>query len=142
LRLPPLSALLLLGAGCASTASPHGLVRVDLPGPVTGPGSPQEHELAQAVRDAAGAEGLVCQPGSGAALLRCSAGAVGSQSRGITVGLVRSGSGYEVPIDQPIRLPGTTSPVCTIQARVRDRIVAALQAPVAVVDSRSECRGK
>jgi hypothetical protein len=138
LRPPPFFALLLLGAGCAST--PHGLVRVDLPGPVTGPGSPQEQQLAQAVRDAAGAEGLVCQPGAGAALLRCSAGAVGSQSRGITVGLVRSGSGYEVPIDQPIRLPGTTSPVCPIQARVRDRIVTALQAPVAVVDSRSECK--
>ncbi len=140
----PLSSavLLLLAAGCASTPTPHGLVRVDLPGPASGPGSPQERELAQAVRDAAFAEGLVCQPGSGASLLRCSAGAVGTQSRGITVGLYRSGTGYEVPIDQPVRLPGTSSPVCAVQERVRQRIEAALQAPVAVVDARSECKGK
>lgn len=139
MRALAIAALLPLAAGCAST-SPHGLVRVELPGPVTGPGSPQELQLAQAVRDAAGAEGLVCQPGMGASLLRCTAAAVGNQSRGITLALARSGTGYEVSIDQPVRLPGTSSPVCSVQARVRDRIDGELQAPVTRVDGRSECR--
>jgi hypothetical protein len=141
MRALDLTALLLLAAGCAST-SPHALVRVELPGPVTGPGSPQELQLTQAVRDGAGAEGLVCQPGTGASLLRCTAAAFGNQSRGLTVGLVRSGSGYEVAIGQPLRLPGTASPVCSVQARMRDRIDGELQAPVSRVDARSECGGK
>jgi hypothetical protein len=129
----------LLLASCASGA-PHGLVRVDLPGPETGPGSPQERQLAEAVRDAAGAEGLVCQPGMGASLLRCSAAAVGNQSRGITMGLLRSGTGYEVSIDQPFHIPGTSSPVCSLQRRVSERIDAELQAPLARVDTRSDCK--
>ncbi len=139
MRALPGIAALLVAAGCASS-SPQGLVRVDLPGPETGPGSPQERQLTQAIQDAADAEGLVCQPGAGAALLRCSAGAVGNRSRGVTVGLARSGTGYEVSIDQPVRLPGTRSPVCSVQARVRDRIDAELQAPVARIDTRSGCK--
>lgn len=140
--LPSIAALLLAGASCASTSSPHGLLRVDLPGPVTGPGSPQELQLAQAVRDAAGAEGLVCQPGGGAALLRCTAAAVGNQSHAITIGLVQAGTGYQISIGQGFHLPGSGSPVCTVQRRVLDRIEGELQAPVVRVDNRSDCKGK
>jgi hypothetical protein len=128
-------------AACAST-SPRGLVRVDLPGPQTGPGSSQEIQLTEAVRYAANAEGLACQPGMGAGLLRCTAAAVGNQTSGVTIGLARSGTGYEVSIDQPVRLPGTSSPVCRVQGRVSDTINGALQAPVARVDNRSDCRAE
>ena len=141
MRRPTILAALLATAACAST-SPHGLVRVDLPGPLTGPGSPQERQLLQAVEDAAYAEGLVCQPGPGVAMLHCSAGTVGNRSRGITLDLLRSGTGYEVSVDQPVRLPGTTSPVCSIQARLLDRIEGELQAPVARIDARSDCTAK
>ena len=139
--LPALLVPVLAAAGCAS-ASPHGLVRVDLPGPEVGPGSPQELQLAQAVRNAASAEGLSCQPGMEAPLLRCTAAAVGNLSRGITIGLARSGTGYEVSIDQSFRLPGQSSPVCDLQRRVLDRIDGELQVPVARVDTRSDCKKK
>src|SRR5512141_2297020 len=98
--LPTLCAVLLAAAGCASTPTPHGLVRVDLPGPEVGPGSPQERALAEAIGDVAFGEGLACQPGAGSTLLRCAAAAVGSRSRGVTLALTRSGTGYEVSIDQ------------------------------------------
>jgi hypothetical protein len=139
MRRPASAALLLLAAGCASS-SPRGLVRVDLPGPVSGPGSPEELQLAQAVRDAAAAEGLACQPGMGASLLRCTAATVGTQSRGVTVTLFRAGTGYEVSISQSVRLPGTSSTVCKIQGRISDRIDGALQEPLARVDARSDCK--
>jgi hypothetical protein len=134
-----MAVLLLAAAGCASGA-PRGHVRVDLPGPDKGAGSPQELQLTDAVRGAADAEGLVCQPGTGAALLRCTAAAVGNQSSGVTIGLARSGTGYEVSIDQPFHLPGSSSPVCRVQRRVSDQIDSALQAPLARVDTRSDCK--
>lgn len=141
MRTPPaIAALLLAAAGCASPSTPHGLVRVDLPGPVMGPGSPQELQLAQAVRDAASAEGLACQPGMGVALLRCTAAAVGNQSHALTIGLARAGTGYQVSIEQTFRLPGSSSPVCSVQRRVSDRIDGELEAPVARVDTRSDCK--
>ncbi len=136
------AALLLAAASCASTSSPHGLLRVELPGPASGPGSPQEQQLAQAVRDAAGSEGLACQPGAGAALLRCTAAAVGNQSHAIVIGLARAGTGYQVTVDQGFHLPGTSSPVCTVQRRVSDRIEGELEGPVVRVDNRSDCKGK
>lgn len=141
MRLVVPALLLAALAGCATT-TPHGLLRVDLPGPGTGPESPQERQLAGAVRDAAGLEGLVCQPGGGAAVLRCSAGALGNRAHAITLGLARSGTGYEVSIDQALSLPGRGSPVCDVQRRVAERIDAELQVPVARVDSRSDCKGK
>ncbi len=135
-------ALLLVAAGCASTSSPHGMLRVELPGPVAGAGSPQELQLAQAVRDAAGAEGLVCQPGPGAGLLRCTAVAVGNQSHSIVIGLARAGTGYQVTIDQGLHLPGTGSPVCTVQRRVSDRLEGELETATVRVDNRSDCKGR
>ncbi len=133
------TAVLLLAAGCAS-AQPHGLVRVDLAGPQSGPGSPQELQLTDAVRHVAYAGGLVCQEGMGATLLRCSAGAVGNQSHGITIGLVRSGTGYEVSVDQTMLLPGGTSQVCSVQRRVMEQVDMELAAPVTRVDTRSDCK--
>jgi len=138
---PAIAALVLAAASCASAPTPHGLLRVDLPGPATGPGSPQELQLAQAVRDAAGAEGLVCQPGGEAALLRCTAAAVGNQSHAIVIGLARSGTGYQISIDQGFHLPGRSSPVCIVQRRVSERIALELQAPVRV-DTRSDCKAQ
>jgi hypothetical protein len=127
---------------CAS-GSPHGLVRVDLPDPrAAGPGSPDEQQLAAAIRDAAGAEGLACQPGVGASLLRCSAAAVGSRGHAITIGLERSGTGYEVAIAQAFHLPGRASPVCEVQRRVADRIDSEVGFPVSHVDRRSDCTQK
>ncbi len=141
MRLACLAMPLLVVAGCASSA-PRGLVRVDLPGPGTGPGSAQEEQLADAVRDAAGAEGLICQPGGGSALLRCTAVAIGNQTRAITVGLARSGTGYEVSIVQAFQIPGRSSAVCDVQRRMQERIDARLQMAVARVDTRSDCKGK
>jgi len=138
----PLAAtgVLLLAAGCASAQ--HGLVRVDLAGPQSGPGSPQERRLTEAVQHVAYGGGLVCLEGMGAALLRCSAGAVGNQSHGITIGLVRSGTGYEVSVDQTTLLPGGSSQVCSTQRRVMEQIDMELAAPVTRVDTRSDCKGK
>ncbi len=143
MRTPPaIAALLLAAASCASTSTPHGLVRVDLPGPVIGPGSPQERQLTDAVRSAAGAEGLACQPGMGAALLRCTAAALGNQGHAITIGLARAGTGYQVSIEQTFLLPGSSSPVCSVQHRVSDRIDGELEAPVVRVDTRSDCKDR
>jgi hypothetical protein len=118
-------------------------VRVDLPDPsAAGPGSPGEQQVAAAVRDAALAEGLACRPGMGASLLYCSAAAVGNQGHGVTVGLERSGTGYEVPIAQAFHLPGRPSPVCEVQRRVADRIDSELGFPVSHVDARSDCKSR
>jgi len=134
-------ALAAAAALACATGAPRGLVRVDLPDPAAaGPGSPDELQLSSAVRDAAGAEGLACRPGLGASLLRCSAAAVGNQGHAVTIGLERSGTGYEVAIDQALRLPGRASPVCEVQRRVADRIDSALGFPVAHVDARSDCK--
>ena len=139
--LPPLALAAAAALACASGA-PRGLVRVDLPDPAAGPGSPAEEQLAAAVRDAAGAEGLACQPGLGASLMRCSAAALGNQSHAVTIGLERSGTGYEVAIAQAFHLPGRASPVCAVQRRVADRIDSALGFPVSHVDRRSDCQQK
>jgi hypothetical protein len=137
-----LAVLAVAALACAS-GSPHGLVRVDLPDPRTaGPGSADEQQLAAAVRDAAYAEGLTCQPGTGASLLRCSAAAVGNRGHAITIRLERSGTGYEVPIAQAFHLPGRASPVCDVQRRVADRIDSELGFPVSHVDRRSDCPQK
>ncbi len=136
------AALLLAAAGCASAPSPHGMLRVDLPGPVTGPGSPQEQQLADVVRDAAAEEGLVCQPGAGGAeLLRCTAATLGNRSHSIIIGLTRAGTGYQVTIDQGFHL-GSGSPVCTVQRRVAGKIEGELQGPTVRVDNRSDCKEK
>jgi len=125
-------------AGCATSTSPRGLLRVDLPEP--GPGSPAELQLVRAVRDAADAEGLSCQPETGTALLRCSAATLGNRGRAITIGLERSGTGYEVSIDQAFNLSGGPSPVCEVQRRVGDRIDVELEVPLTRVDGRSDCK--
>ena len=139
---PPLALAAAAALACAS-GTPHGLVRVDLPDPAAaGPGSPAEQQLAAAVRDAAGAEGLACEPGAGASLMRCSAAALGNQGHAVTIGLERSGTGYEVAIAQALHLPGRPSPVCAVQRRVADRIDSALGFPVAHVDRRSDCQGR
>jgi len=143
-RLPSLFPLGLAAAAALSCASgaPRGLVRVDLVDPAAaGPGSPAEQQLAAAVRDAADAEGLACQPGVGALLMRCSAAALGNQSHAVTIGLERSGTGYEVAIAQAFHLPGRASPVCAVQRRVADRIDSELGFPVSHVDRRSDCQG-
>lgn len=144
LRLPAVVGLaplaLALLAGCASGA-PRGLLRVDLPGDGAGLGAAEEQQLLRAVRDAAGAEGLICQPGLGASLLRCSAGAVG-QGHAITVDLDRAGSGYALTIQQALKLPGRRSPVCDVQRRLADRIDGELALSAARVDRRSDCQGR
>ena len=131
----PLALLLL---ACAST-TPHGLLRVELPGPGAGPASPAEVQLASALRDGAGAEGLVCQPGAGSSLLRCTPLALG-EGHALTVDLDRSGTGYAVKIDQAFSLPGRESPVCDVQRRLADRIDSELALPVTRVDNRSDCK--
>lgn len=136
-----LAALLpLLAAACATTPAARGLLRIDLAGPDAGPASPLEVRLVEAVRDGAAAEGLACRPGPAAALLRCSAATVGNQAHGLTVELERSGSGYAVRVDQPVRLVGMSSPVCAAQARLASRIAAELSPPVVRVDARSGCK--
>jgi hypothetical protein len=114
---------------------------VDLPGDGVGLGAAEEQQLLRAVRDAAGAEGLVCQPGVGGSLLRCSAGAVG-QGHAITVDLDRAGTGYAVTIQQALSLPGRRSPVCDVQRRLADRIDGELALSAARVDRRSDCPGR
>jgi|APIni6443716594_1056825.scaffolds.fasta_scaffold509984_2 hypothetical protein len=136
--LAPLALALL--AACASSA-PRGLLRVDLSGAGAGPGAADEQQLLRAVRDAAGAEGLVCQPGPGGSLLRCSPGAVGP-GHAITVDLDRAGTGYAVTIRQALALPGRRSPVCDVQRRLADRIDGELALSAARVDRRSDCHGK
>ena len=136
--LAPLAVLLALTAGCATASAPRGLLRVDLPDP--GPGSPGELQLVRAVRDAADAEGLLCQPQSGAALLRCTAATVGNSSRAVTIGLERSGTGYEVSIEKAFNLFSGPASVCEVQRYVSDRIDAELQFPIARVDVRSDCK--
>jgi hypothetical protein len=139
MRSPTAAALLLAAlAGCAS-GSPQGLLRVDLPGPGSGPGSPDERGLSVAVRDAATAEGLACQPGTSADLLRCAPAAVGNEGRGLVVVLERAGTGYSLSIHQSLNLFGGPSPVCEVQRRMADRIDGALLAPVTRVDGRSDC---
>jgi len=136
--LAPLAVLLAVTAGCATSNAPRGLLRVDLPDP--GPGSPGELQLVRAVRDAADAEGLLCQPQSGAALLRCTAATVGNSSRAITIGLERSGTGYEVSIDHAFNLFSGPTSVCEVQRRVSDRIDTELEFPISRVDVRSDCK--
>jgi hypothetical protein len=114
---------------------------VELPGPGEGPASAEEQQLARAVRDASAAEGLICQPGVGSSLLRCSAGAFG-QGHAITVDLDRAGTGYAVAIDQALSLPGRSSAVCDVQRRLADRIDGELAIPVTRVDRRSDCQAK
>jgi hypothetical protein len=142
LRLPAVVRLapLALSLACASSA-PRGLLRVDLPGDGAGLGAAEEQQLLRAVRDAAGAEGLVCQPGGGGSLLRCSAAAVG-QGHAITVDVDRAGSGYAVAIHQALSLPGRRSPVCDVQRRLADRIDGELALSAARVDRRSDCPGR
>jgi len=124
---------------CAS-AAPHGLLRVELSGADAGPSSPQELRLLEGVTAAAGAEGLACLPGTGADLLRCSPAAVGSAGRALIVALRRAGSGYAVSVDQNVRLPGMSSPVCAAQARLHARLAAELGAHAVRVDAGSGCK--
>lgn len=132
----PLSAALACAAG-----TPHGLLRVELGGPDAA-ASPAEAQLVDAVRGAASAEALACRPGTGADLLRCTPAAVGNQGHALTVTLRRAGSGYAVAVEQPVRLPGMSSPVCEAQARISGRIAAELGAPAVRVDARSDCKPK
>jgi hypothetical protein len=136
---PAIAPALALLLACASN-SPHGLLRVELPGPGEGPLSPEEQQLARVVRDASAAEGLVCQPGGGSSLLRCSAGALG-QGHAITVVLDRAGTGYSISIDQALSLTGRSSAVCDVQRRLADRIDGELGLPVTRIDRRSDCQG-
>lgn len=139
MRAPPLAALLAVAAVGCSAPRPHGLIRVDLAGPEAGPGSADELHLSRVVNGSAEGLGLACQPGGGALLLHCSAAAVGNQGRTVTITLTRSGTGYEVGIDQAFLLPGRESPVCGIQRHLADTIDAELARPAARVDRRSGC---
>ncbi len=134
----PAALLALTAAACAHAA--HGMLRVDLERSDAVLGSPLEAQLVETVNGAAAAEGLACRPGTGADLLRCTAASVGSGSHGLVVSLRRSGTGHAVTIDQQLRLPGMSSPVCEVQARIAGRIAAALGPPVVKVDARSGCK--
>ena len=136
----PLLALLLACAACAS-GSARGLLRIELPPMESGFGTAAERDLASAVEGAAAAEGLTCQPGAGAELLHCAPASLGSQSRGVVVDLMRSGTGYEVSIEQVLRI-GRGSPVCAMQKRIADRIPLAMGPAVVHVDTRSDCPGE
>lgn len=135
-------AALALGAllGCASGA-PKGRLRVDLTGPDTGPGAAQEHALAEAVRAAAAAEGLACQPGAGGLLLRCSPATFGTQGRAVVLELERAGSGYSVRVEQGVRLRRSEA-ACEVQRRVAERLGAAVGPQAVRVDARSDCKAK
>lgn len=124
---------------CAS-AAPHGLLRVELSGADAGPSSSQELQLVEAVRGAAGGEGLACRPGVGGELLRCSPAAVGNAGHALVVVLRRAGTGYAVSVDQHVRLPGMSSPVCEAQARIQGRLAAELGPPAVRVDAGSGCK--
>lgn len=132
--------LLPLAALACAGGAPHGLLRVELGAPDAGPGSAPEAQLLESVRSAAAGEGLACSPGTGADLLRCSAAAVGNQAHGLTLALRRSGSGYALAVAQPIHLPGTSTPVCGAQARLRERLAADLGPGAVRVDGRSDCK--
>lgn len=136
LLLPTIAAMAL---ACAHGAA-HGMLRVELAGPDAGPSSPLEARLVEVVDAAASAEGLACRPGTGADLLRCSAASVGSRSHALVLTLRRSGTGHAVTVDQQLRLPGMSSPVCEVQARVASRIAAELGPQVVRVDARSDCK--
>jgi hypothetical protein len=125
---------------CASGA-PKGRLRVDLAGPDAGPGSPQERALAEAVRDAAASEGLACQPGPGALLLRCAPAAVGNRGGGVVVGLERAGSGYSVRVEQGVRLRRSDA-ACEVQRRVAERLGAVVGPQAVRVDARSDCKAR
>jgi len=139
---PTTVAALALGAllGCASGV-PRGRLRVDLTGPDAGPGSLQERALVDAVRDAAAAEGLACQPGAGGLLLRCSPATFGSQGRAVVLELERTGSGYSVRAEQGIRLRRSEA-ACEVQRRVAERLGAAVGPQAVRVDARSDCKAK
>jgi hypothetical protein len=94
----------------------------------------------EAVREAAGAEGLACRPGTGGDLLRCSPATVGNAGRALIVALRRAGSGYAVSIEQGVRLPGVSSPVCAAQARLAGHVAEALGPPAVRTDARSGCK--
>jgi hypothetical protein len=128
----------LVAALACATGGPHGQLRVELTD--AGPASPQEARLVEVVRDAAGAEGLACRPGTGVDLLRCAPATVGNRGYALAVALWRSGSGYAASIDQSIRLFGASSKVCAAQARIATRIGAELGAPAVHVDQRSDCK--
>jgi hypothetical protein len=130
--------LLVAALGCA-TGGPHGRLRVELGGPESGPGSAQEGALVEAVRAAAANDGLACQPGAGAQLLRCAPMSLGSEGHGIVMELMRAGTGYSLSIDQGLRL-SHSSTVCDVQRRAAETIAFVVGAPAVRVDNRSDCK--
>jgi hypothetical protein len=136
-----LGAAVALAAALACASAPSGRLRVDLAGPDAGPGSVQERALVDTVREAADAEGLACDPGSGTPLLRCAPRAFGSRGHALALVLAREGSGYSVSIHQDLAVGPATAP-CAAERSVAERIAAVLGSQSVRVDARSGCRSQ